>query len=164
MPLNVSQSSSSPPRLPSFPLVFLPVWWPVRRRHWKGRELTKSSRMRSDPPMRTLGQALRCADRWAWRGPASVSHLIFIRPPRPEPDSSRPASQHFLWPHQALLRPGRSGGHRLCDMMALALCALLPSSLTVRPNHRGEQKTRMKGGMGRRQLETEMDLSLGKYQ
>ncbi len=27
-----------------------------------------------------------------WRGPVSVSHLIFIRPPRPDPESSRPAA------------------------------------------------------------------------
>lgn len=40
-----------------------------------------------------------------WTDPELVSHLIFIRPPRPDPESPRPATQHFLWPHQWLLRP-----------------------------------------------------------
>lgn len=88
---------TSPETSTSISLVFLlvMVWRPVRRCRWEGRETTKSAQIRPDPLTHTHAHTpsrsgVLTSERW--RGPVSMSHLIFISPPSPDPESSRPAT------------------------------------------------------------------------
>lgn len=168
-PSSLTPTPSKPPwTSTSVSLVFLlvVVWWPVRRCCWEGRETTKSAQIKSDPltHTHTLAQAQRCADQWAVKRPSVgvPPHLHQISQPWPRiHQTCHPTSECVYVCVRVLLLTTSvitvvlaAQVDTVCvTWWLLALWALLPRSLTVRPNIWGGEEECMEGWRERQRLE-----------
>lgn len=119
----------------SLVLLLLMVWWPVRRCSWESIEVTKSAQISPDPHTHTHSSTAVCWPVSGEEAPVSVSHLIFIRPPSRDPESSRPVAQRALpLTTSAVTEVGALDAQvdGVCvTWWLLAQRALLPTGLTV---------------------------------